>query len=138
MTTPRTPRRRLAIAALALLPLVLAACGGSDGEDSAPPAASEPNGDEVVIELVAFTPETLTVDAGATVTWHQKDPGAHTVTSGTVKQGGSGVTQEPDGRFESGDIATDDSFEFTFSEAGTYPYFCRLHPATMRGEIQVR
>ena len=89
------------------------------------------------MKLIAFKPEKLDIKASATVTWQQGDAGFHTVTSGTVEQGGSGVTQHPDGKFESGQMATDDSFKFTFAEAGTYPYFCEIHPATMRGEIRV-
>lgn len=86
---------------------------------------------------MAFTPEEVEVDAGSTVTWTNGDPGAHTVTSGAVEQGTSGVTPTPDGRFDSGDIAGGDTFEQTFDEAGTYEYFCALHPATMRGVINV-
>ena len=129
------------IAAALVLAVVLAACGGDD--DPTPSAAddasaSEATATEVTIELVAFSPEELEVDAGATVTWVNEDPGAHTVTSGAVEQGTSGVTPSPDGRFDSGDIAGGDSFEQTFDEAGTYEYFCALHPATMRGVINVR
>jgi plastocyanin len=139
VTITSTPRRmqRLsrAVAAAFVLP-VLGACGGDD--DDARPKASASSASTVVIELVAFKPERSTVEAGTAVTWQQKDPGAHTVTSGTVQQGGAGVTQQPDGRFDSGEVAQGATFRFTFAEAGTYPYFCRLHPATMRGEIQVR
>jgi plastocyanin len=128
--------KRLSTASAVLVLLAVGACGG--GDDEAKPEASASSANTVVIELVAFKPERRTVEAGATVTWQQKDPGAHTVTSGTVQQGGAGVTQQPDGRFDSGEIAKGDTFEFTFAEAGTYPYFCRIHPATMRGEIHVR
>ncbi|MDQ3757679.1 MAG: plastocyanin/azurin family copper-binding protein [Actinomycetota bacterium] len=138
MTAASNPRHttRLSAAALVLVLLALGACG--DNEDSATPEASAPSNDTVVVELVAFKPEQLTVGMGAMVTWQQKDPGAHTVTSGTVQQGGAGVTQQPDGKFDSGEVAEGASFEFTFAESGTYPYFCRLHPATMRGEVRVR
>ncbi len=90
------------------------------------------------MQLIAFKPETLNIGAGATVTWTQKDPGVHTVTSGTVDQGGGGVTKVPDGRFDSGELATGRTFTFTFYQPGTYPYFCSVHPATMRGEVRVR
>ncbi len=43
----------------------------------------------------------------------------------------------PDGTFDSGSIATGKTFEFTFDQAGTYTYFCHIHPATMRGEVRV-
>jgi plastocyanin len=141
----RSPKRSRfrgwsAAAAVALVSIVLTACGGSsdDTESSSASAESTAGSNNVEMELLAFKPGELTVDAGTKVTWRQNDPGAHTVTSGTVEQGTAGVTQQPDDRFESGDLSSGETFEFTFSEPGTYPYFCRLHPATMRGEIQVR
>lgn len=136
--THRGSRRWAAVASVALIPLVFAACGGGGDSDAAKNDAPAAEATTVTMKLVAYQPEKLTVDAGTKVIWKQTDPGAHTVTSGTVEQGGAGVTQQPDDRFDSGNIATGDSYEFTFNEAGTYPYFCRLHPATMRGEIQVR
>ena len=89
------------------------------------------------MKLVAFGPDLLEIEPGATVLWRQDDPGAHTVTSGTVEQGSAGVTTQPDDRFDSGDLATGEMFEHTFAEPGSYPYFCEIHPATMRGEIRV-
>ena len=100
-------------------------------------ASTGVNVGEVVVALLAYSPAKSEVKAGATVTWLQKDPGAHTVTSGTVEQNPAGVTKQPDGRFDSGNIATGKSFSFTFKDAGTYTYFCALHPATMRAEIHV-
>jgi len=123
--------RRLALLSILLVGTVTGCAGGDDDEAA---AASEA---EVVMKLVAFTPDQLEVAAGTTVTWTNRDAGAHTVTSGTVEQGGAGVTQEPDGTFDSDDIPKGDTFEHTFEEPGTYPYFCALHPATMRGEIRV-
>lgn len=119
-----------------LVAVTTAACGGGGSPGGAGDAA--PTANEVTMRLIAFRPEILTVDTGATVTWKQEDAGAHTVTSGTVEQGGAGVTEMPDDRFDSGEIATGDTFEFTFDEPGTYPYFCEIHPATMRGEVRVR
>ncbi len=89
------------------------------------------------MRLIAYRPANLTVTPGTTVTWSQKDAGEHTVTSGTIVQGGAGVTEKPDGKFDSGDIATGGTYKFKFDEAGTYPYFCEIHPATMRGEVTV-
>ena len=125
-------RRR---AALALLPvLALAACGGGDttSEDE-----RGGNGTEVAMRLIAYKPDKLTISANTKVTWLQQDAGAHTVTSGVVKQEAGGVSQQPDGRFDSGDVAKGGSFSFTFTEPGTYTYYCSLHPATMRGEVTV-
>ena len=89
------------------------------------------------MKLIAFRPESLDAKTGTTVTWTQQDAGAHTVSSGTVEQGGADVTTTPDGRFESGQLATGATFTFTFDSPGTYPYFCQIHPATMRGEIRI-
>ena len=119
--------RRLAIA---LFALGLGACGGgNDGGDTK--SAS------VEMKLIALRPEKLTVAPGTRVTWRQRDAGVHTVTSGTVEANGGSVTDKPDGRFDSGQIATGKSFAFTFADAGTYPYFCAIHPATMRGVVTV-
>jgi len=123
--------RNRCIAAALVLTIGAAACSGDDD------ATNKTAGRSVTIELVAFSPEALAVDAGTTVTWTNEDPGPHTVTSGAVEQGTSGVTASPDGAFDSGDIAGGASFEHTFDEPGTYEYFCALHPATMRGVIDV-
>jgi plastocyanin len=110
------------------LAIALVACGGGEDEGSTA---------EVTMRLIAFKPESLAVAAGTTVTWIQQDAGTHTVTSGTVTQGTAGVTTAPDGTFDSGSLATDTTFEFTFEGAGSFPYFCNVHPATMRGEVRV-
>ena len=89
------------------------------------------------MRLIALRPEKITVAPGTRVTWHQRDAGVHTVTSGVVEEAAGGVADKPDGRFDSGEIATGKSFEFTFADAGTYPYFCAVHPATMRGVVTV-
>jgi len=67
------------------------------------------------IDNFTFVPARLTVKAGTTVTWRNEDDIPHTVTS---------VTQ----LFKSRALDTDDSFFFTFTESGTYEYFCSLHP----------
>lgn len=92
----------------------------------------------MTLKGITFRPETLEVSAGTTVTWTNEDGTAHTVTSGMVEQGAAGVSERPDGRFESGQFSTGKTFGFTFDSPGTYPYFCALHPATMRGQVTVR
>ena len=79
---------------------------------------------EVQIEGFAFGPDAVTVDAGATVTWTNFDSTAHTVT-----QNGSALLDSPD-------LGTDDTYDVTFTEAGSYEYFCKFHPA-MRATITV-
>ena len=122
----------------------LGACGGDDegsGAASSTPTTAATNkatdGAEVTMKLIAFKPESITVDAGQSVTWKQTDPGVHTVTSGSVEQGSGGVTEKADGTFDSGNLETGKTFSFTFDEPGTYSYFCAVHPATMRGQVQV-
>jgi len=132
VTRARTIRRFL----LPIMVLTAAACGGDadDGGDG-----EQDGGQRVGIERLAFQSDDLAVDVGATVTWTNEDPGAHTVTSGTVEQTPIGTTEvDADGAFASGEIERDATFSFTFDEPGTYSYFCEIHPATMRGEIQVR
>lgn len=126
-------RRSLAVAGLAL-GLVFAGCGGGDGDTTAAPDARST---AVSMKLIAFTPEALTVKAGTTVTWRNEDGTEHSVTSGTVEQGPASVSPAADGTFDSGLLGSNATFTFTFQSPGTYPYFCTLHPATMRGEITV-
>jgi plastocyanin len=71
-----------------------------------------------------FAPATLTVKAGTTVTWINKDDIPHAIASAT-------------GAFtKSKALDTDDTFSFTFATPGTYKYFCYLHPR-MVGAIVV-
>ncbi len=116
--------------------LTVTACGSSSGGKSA--TAPDGAAHQVDLKLVAYRPDRLTVPSGTKVTWTQRDPGVHTVTAGTVDQGAAGVAIAPDGTYDSGDLATGESYSHTFSEAGTYRYFCRIHPATMRGTVTVR
>ena len=70
-----------------------------------------------------FTPSTVTIDVGGTVTWRNTDlTFGHTVASGVLMDDG------PDGKFSSGVIQPFFSFSHTFEEAGEYPYFCLVHP----------
>jgi plastocyanin len=124
------------VLALAILPAVTAACssGSTKSTTATTPAATN----TVVMKLIALKPEKLTIKAGESVTWKQTDAGFHTVTSGTSEQSGGGVNTKPDGRFDSGQLGTGKTFEHTFADPGSYPYFCSIHPATMRGEITVQ
>jgi plastocyanin len=77
---------------------------------------------EVHIDNFVFQPAELTVKAGTTVTWTNRDDIPHTVVSA--------------GKFRSKTLDTDDKFAFTFTAAGDYKYFCSLHPH-MTGMIKV-
>jgi plastocyanin len=81
----------------------------------------------------AFQPNPIQVSIGDTVTWTNDDSQPHTVTSG--------INGQPDGRFDSSPnfnplLASRQTFEYTFTEAGEYPYFCQLHP-NMVGTVSV-
>ena len=69
---------------------------------------------EVKIDNFTFAPQKLTVKAGTTVTWINQDDIPHTVVS--------------TGHFRSKPLDTGDKFTFTFTTAGSFVYFCSLHP----------
>jgi plastocyanin len=87
-------------------------------------AQQKPETTEVKIDNFSFGPGTLTVPVGTTVTWTNRDDIPHTVVS-------------TDGAFKSKVLDTDEKFYFTFSKAGTYPYFCSIHPK-MTGKVIVQ
>ena len=88
------------------------------------PIAHDPVAHDVAIDNFTFTPATLTVLAGTTVTWVNHDDVPHTVTAN-------------DKAFTSAALDTDDRFSHTFTAPGTYSYFCTVHPH-MTGQIIVK
>ncbi len=82
--------------------------------------ASEAN--TVVMKNFDFSPMSLTVKAGTSVTWQNMDGEPHTVTS-------------VDGLFRSGALDQNDKYTFKFSKAGTYKYLCSIHPRMMAAII---
>jgi plastocyanin len=76
-----------------------------------------------------YIPYVVTISVGGTVTWTNDDTAAHTVTSETVTSG-------PDGIFDSSIVMAGKTFEHTFDDAGTYDYFCVVHP-WMTGQVVV-
>ncbi len=85
--------------------------------------APEPADDRIEIAGFAFAPTPLDVPVGSVVTWANLDPTTHTVSA-------------RDGSFDSGTLEPNASFETTFERAGTFAYFCQIHP-TMRGSVRV-
>src|SRR5438132_3304398 len=79
---------------------------------------------EVRVNNFSFGPEALTVPANSTVAWVNKDDVPHVIASN-------------DGLFKSKALDTDDKFSFTFNKAGTYSYYCSIHPK-MVGKIVVQ
>ena len=87
-------------------------------------AGNNGNYGQITIDSFRFSPQNITVKAGATVTWTNKDDVPHTIVSTTKK-------------FRSGVLDTDGKFSFTFSDPGTYEYFCSVHPQMM-GKVIVQ
>jgi plastocyanin len=77
---------------------------------------------QVTIDNFTFSPQRLTVKAGTTVTWTNRDDIPHIVAAPP--------------KFKSKALDTDDKYSFTFATPGTYGYFCSLHPH-MTGSIVV-
>ncbi len=104
----------------------LMGCDGADSMDPELPrnaAVRIPVGSNVPgceTTDACFTPATVSIAGGGTVTWPKDDASAHTVTSG--------VPEGPDGMFDSSLILGGATFAHQFNEAGTFSYFCMVHP----------
>ena len=86
--------------------------------------AAKPPTVEVKIDNFRFGPALLMVAPGTKVTWTNRDDVPHNVVA-------------DDKTFQSKALDTDETFSYTFDKAGTYPYFCSLHPH-MTGRIVVK
>ena len=107
MNTLKRTAQILLLACCCLTMLVAARSGHKPAPTAADDAA------KVTVSNVKFEPRTLTVKAGTTVTWENKE-GSHTVTSDT-------------GAFESETLSAGQSFSHKFDKAGRYPYYCTFH-----------
>ncbi|AFV22228.1 hypothetical protein Mpsy_0015 [Methanolobus psychrophilus R15] len=87
------------------------------------PVQAQPQTEDIEIRDFAFQPEAITIEPGTTVVWTNYDTVQHTATS----------TEDI---FDSGLFGEDETFEHTFTEPGTYEYFCTVHPF-MEGEVVV-
>jgi len=115
--------RKRSIARIAA-PLLLLVCVVSLGNKNARAGSQDNASNEVKIDNFSFTPATLTVAPGTTVTWTNRDDIPHTVVS-------------DDKVFKSKVLDTDEKFSYTFTKPGRYPYFCSVHPK-MTAEIVVQ
>jgi plastocyanin len=113
--------RRASFAATVIIAIVLLLAGSPTVTANDQPSAANV---EVKIDNFSFGPQTVTVPVGATVTWTNRDDIPHTVVS-------------TDGVFKSKVRDTDETFSYTFTKAGTYPYFCSVHPK-MTGKVVVQ
>ena len=89
-------------------------------------ASDQPSTANVAVKIdnFVFGPQAITVPVGTTVTWTNSDDIPHTTVS-------------TDGVFKSKVMDTDEKFSYTFTKAGTYSYFCSVHPK-MTGQIVVK
>jgi plastocyanin len=107
---------RALLALVALLAFAPAAVAQHEHSSDAGPG-------EVAIGYSDYSPPQLSVLTGSTVMWRNDSARVHTVTA-------------EDGSFDSGRVAIGQEFTHGFSQPGSYPYYCRLHP-TIRGRVEV-
>jgi plastocyanin len=135
----------LLTAALVALSLGLVACGSSGSDSSSTEAETAPAGQEsgsaettesepapsgeaakaekVQIVEFSYEPDPVVVQVGGKVTWQNEDTAPHTATA-------------DDGSFDTGTIEKGKLGSATFKQAGTFTYFCEIHP-TMHGTVEV-
>ena len=109
--------------------MLAAACGDgygseSGGEEGKAVLAPEPalGGDGATsLDILNFKHQDTTIQVGDTVVWTQQDSTTHTTTSGSPSN--------PDGIWASGSLGNGQSFSFTFTQPGSYAYFCKIHPS---------
>ncbi|MGB7599729.1 MAG: cupredoxin family copper-binding protein [Candidatus Sulfotelmatobacter sp.] len=104
-----------------IIAVVLLSAGSPTATAADPPSATNA---DVKIDNFSFGPQMITVPVGATVTWTNRDDIPHTSVS-------------TDGVFKSKVMDTDEKFSYTFTKAGTYSYYCTIHPK-MTGQVVVK
>jgi amicyanin len=112
-----------ALAALVVLSFALLNAGHATAVAAEQNSSSDKY--QIKIDNFSFTPATLTVPAGTTVTWVNQDDVPHNIVSSEGKTLKSPV------------MDTDGKFSYTFTTAGTYPYYCGIHPK-MTGKVVVQ
>jgi len=110
----------LGFAALAIVLIMMAGRGKSYGATT----LQEKPATEVKIDNFSFSPNSVTVAAGTTIRWTNRDDIPHNVVA-------------EDKSFKSKVMDTDENFTYTFSKPGTYTYFCSIHPK-MTGKVVVQ
>jgi plastocyanin len=117
-------KRSIYIAILTVALVVTIGTIGTHYQNLMVNAQQESDTTEVKIDNFSFAPGTLTVPAGTTVTWTNRDDIPHTAVS-------------TEGAFKSKVMDTDEKFSYKFTKAGTFPYFCSIHPK-MTGKVVVQ
>jgi plastocyanin len=107
-----------------LLIMIFTACkkdnGGDNGDGD---GGTKDSTNTVSIANFSFSPSSLMVTKGTTVTWTNNDSAPHTVTA-------------DDGSFTSGTLNQGDTYSYTFDAAGTINYHCSIHPM-MKASVMV-
>ena len=105
--------------------VVLSGCSSYGGSSNSSSTSTSPTSsvgaNTINIQNFAFSPATLTVKKGTTVTWTNNDSAQHQIKSTT---------------FNSSQLSKGQTFSFTFNDAGTFDYSCAIHPS-MLGKIIV-
>lgn len=113
----------IAMALVSVVALVIYSCSKSSGGYGSNSSGGggyggggggNPGANAVYIQNMAFSPDTLRVTVGSTVTWTNMDGVTHTAT-------------QTGGLFNSGNIAAGSSYSYTFATAGSYTYHCLIH-----------
>jgi len=91
----------------------------------APAAGTRPTTHTVTIDASSFEPKVLTIKTGDSVVWVNKDFFPHTATSQA-------------GGFDSGSIASGESWKYTAAKKGEFAYICAFHPTTMKATLRVK
>ena len=107
-------RMKTTVFALAIISLFLNGC-----------KKEKPGSNEVFMDNGKFNPSSITISAGTTIIWTNKENTIHTVTS------------DNSGTFNSGDLSQGKTFSYTFSLPGTYPYHC-IHHSGMAATVIVQ
>jgi len=132
--------KALLVPVLVATALALAACGSSGdsstdsgstaattttetGGSTAAPSGEARKAEKVKIVEFAYGPDPVRVQVGGKVTWQNEDTAPHTATA-------------DDGSFDTDTIEQGKIGSATFKEAGTFTYFCEIHP-TMHGTVEV-
>lgn len=106
----------IALSVLMLLPWVAGCSSATPADTPGSTATGAPvaGQSKVTIQNFAFSPQTITVAKGTSVTWMNNDSTSHTVTSDS-------------NLFDSGPISPGATFSFTFNQTGMFPYHCKIH-----------
>ena len=116
-------RSRFVASIVLLVALATVALGAKDKEEKKGGGDADENTNAVKIKDMKFSPATITVKPGTTVTWTNKDDHDHTVVA-------------TDESFKSGNLSHGETFEHKFEKKGKFKYACSYHPR-MKGTVVV-